>query len=374
MRWLGVFAIVAAAAVAGGAAVKPPAPPSGPATLKPNTTPTKSTGATPAPEGDASRAQSGGGTPVDIGGATQDSTATRPKQVVGLPPKNTTMSVTNGTGQKQWFYITLTPPSLTTPSYPQSEEVWNLGQVVFTGNFAAGEGVITPTNGPMGSATQGHFFLNAGNTANYAPTLTFSANIYVNGTAGTDNSQCITDVTQGAGIGATFAEVTLNVDGKYLGGEVVDISEVNGVNALWEMSLPLPSGNLSMAPPSGNYPYFFSTSGYLFPSQTTVPNWGTFGAGQLIPVESIANNPGASPTFSGDRNATLPYGAGTGTVGVYPFGCDNCTSRAVPGCPSGNYPAANLVEQTEAICQVYRAAQYQVGGNIGITLKQFPYP
>ncbi len=44
-----------------------------------------------------------------------------------------------------------------------------------------------------------------------------------------------------------------------------------------------------------------------------------------------------------------------------------------PSC-IGNYPAANLVEQTKEICQGYRAAQYQVGGNVGIILKQFPYP
>ncbi|MCE9620189.1 MAG: hypothetical protein K8R92_09805 [Planctomycetes bacterium] len=346
MRSLGLFGVVVMAVLAGAASVKPPVPP---------------------------KQQVGGGSAIPAGDPAPAEEIFRPSILGGLPAQFTTVSVKNATAQRQYFYIVLTPVSVSNPSYPHSEEIFNLGQVAFTGSFASGEGVITPTNGPMGTATQGHFFLNAGNTASFAPHLTFSANFYVNGTAGTNNSQCITDVTQGVGIGATFAEVTLNVDSRYLGGEVVDISEVNGVNALWEMTLPIPAGNLSMAPPNGHYPYFFSTSGYLFPAQTTVPNWGTFGANQLIPVPSIANNPGAAPTFSGDRNATLPYGAGHGTVGVYPFGCDNCISRDQPGC-TGSYPAANLVEQTKEICQVYRAAQYQTGGNVGIILKQFPYP
>ena len=290
-----------------------------------------------------------------------------PVKAMGLPATLTTMSVTNGTKQKQYFYITLTPVSQTVPSYPTSEEINNLSQVNFTGSFQPGEGVITPINS---SPLEGYFFLNAGTTASYAPQGTFSANFYTNGTPGTNNSQCYTGLP-GVGVGATFAEVTLNVDGAYLGDETVDISEVNGINSLWEVSLPLPSG--SLAPPSNNYPKYFSTSGYVFPNNNTVTPWGTFQQGQLIPVPKIANNPGRYWPCSGDANATLPYGVGKGTVGVYPFGCDNCTSRAKPGC-SGNYPPASLVQQSLSICQVLRNYNYQIGGNVGITLKTFPYP
>lgn len=290
-----------------------------------------------------------------------------PVKAMGLPTTFTTMSVTNGTNQKQYFYITLTPVSVTVPNYPAGEEINNLSQVTFTGNFQPGEGVITAIGG---SPLEGYFFLNAGNTANYAPQATFSANFYTNGTPGTNNNQCFTGLP-GVGVGATFAEVTLNVDGNYLGDETVDISEVNGINALWEVSLPLPAG--SLAPPSNNYPKYFSTSGYVFPNNNTVTPWGTFQQGQLIPVPTIANNPGRYWPCSGDANATLPYGVGKGTVGVYPFGCDNCTSRAKPGC-SGKYPPASLVQQSLSICQVLRNCNYQIGGNVGLTLKKFPYP
>lgn len=290
-----------------------------------------------------------------------------PVKVTGLPGSFTTVSVTNGTNQKQYFYITLTPVSVTVPNYPVSEEINNLNQVTFTGNFQPGEGVITTINS---SPLEGYFYLNAGNTANYAPNATFSANIYTNGTPGTNNSQCYSGLP-GVGIGATFAEVTLNVDGAYLGDETVDISEVNGINSLWEISLPLPSG--SLAPPSANYPKYFSTAGYVFPNNNTVTPWGTFQQGQLIPVPKIANNPGKYWPCSGDAFATLPYSVGKGTVGVYPFGCDNCTSRYKPGC-NGNYPPASLVQQSLSICQVLRNCNYQIGGNVGITLKKFPYP
>lgn len=290
-----------------------------------------------------------------------------PVKAMGLPATFTTMSVTNGTNQKQYFYITLTPVSATVPNYPAGEEINNLSQVTFTGNFQPGEGVITAIGG---SGLEGYFYLNAGNTAKYSPQATFSANFYTNGTQGTNNSQCFTGLP-GVGIGATFAEVTLNVDGNYLTEETVDISEVNGINALWEVSLPLPAG--SLAPPSNNYPKYFSTSGYVFPNNNTVTPWGTFQRGQLIPVRTIANNPGRYWPCSGDANATLPYGVGKGTVGVYPFGCDNCTRRVKPGC-SGKYPPASLVQQSLNICQVLRNYNYQIGGNVGITLKKFPYP
>jgi hypothetical protein len=150
---------------------------------------------------------------------------------------------------------------------------------------------------------------------------------------------------------------------------------VNGVNAKWEIVLPLPDGNLSQSPPNGHYPYFFDTAGYQFPNQTTT-SWGIFQSGQLIPVPSIANNPGEAFPFSGDREAQLLWDVGQGNVGVFPFGCDNCNSRAKPGCTDQAilYPPANTVQMRTSICQVYRDKTYQWGGTVGITLTQFPYP
>lgn len=288
----------------------------------------------------------------------------------GLPGTCTTLSITNSSGLKQYFYLSLTPISGT---YPASEQITQISQVNLTGNFAKGEGVITQYgDNPL----EGYFFLNKGTTANFAPGMTVSGRLFVNGTRGDNDSQCYSGVFPNHGTnGATYVEFTLNVDSTYgVTEETVDISEVNGVNSLWSVSLPLPAGNLSQPPPAGSYPWFFSTAGYLFPTQTTVPTWGTFAQGQLVPVATIANNPGASPVYSGDANAQLPYGIGKGTVGVYPNGCDQCTSRVKPGCSQASYPPASKVQQSLTICQVQRYYAYQIGGNVGITLKQFPFP
>jgi len=85
--------------------------------------------------------------------------------------------------------------------------------------------------------------------------------------------------------GATFVEVNLN-NSVF---DTVNISEVNGVTALWKVELPGRWTNKSFSDPQGN----------------------------LIPVGHIANNPGSGPTFFGDY----------GNPGVYPFGCTDCASR-----------------------------------------------
>lgn len=85
--------------------------------------------------------------------------------------------------------------------------------------------------------------------------------------------------------GVTFVEV--NLSGTTF--DTVDISEVNGVNAAWAISLP------------GHW----SNNSYLDHT------------GHLIPVATVANKPGAGPNFYGDY----------GNPGVYPFGCTNCASR-----------------------------------------------
>ena len=265
-----------------------------------------------------------------------------------LPTTFTTMSLTNSTSKKRYFFMTLTPPS----PYPAGEAYNNVNNVSFTvsgPNHVSGsnEGEIAVFPGTH--KLTGFFYLNANDTVSFSPNLTFSASFFVNGTnksthGGLSDCDCITGVHEGTlyegpGIGATFAEVTLNVDSAHLGQETVDISEVNGVNSLWSMSLPLPAN------PSTSYPQYFDSDNYVFCSATSTP-WGSFSQGQLIPVPSIANSPGKYP-FTGDRTATLSYctcppgGTGpmvcTGNIGVYPIGCDNCVSRSKPGCP--NCPA-----------------------------------
>jgi hypothetical protein len=107
--------------------------------------------------------------------------------------------------------------------------------------------------------------------------------------------------------------------------------------------------------------------------KTTTP-WGDFGWNEYIPVPLISNNPGNAPNFSGDSTAVLPYNIGLGNVGVFPFGCDNCISRATPGCNNATYPDVNSVKMPTNICTLFRDKTFQWGGTVGITLTQFPYP
>jgi len=98
--------------------------------------------------------------------------------------------------------------------------------------------------------------------------------------------------------GATFVEFSLSATAS----DNCDISEVNGVNAIW--SIDLPNGG-------------WITGAWASPSG-------------IIQVPRVENHPGASPTFYGDY----------GNPGVYPFGCSNCVSRynnpTAPASPPGN--------------------------------------
>ena len=305
--------------------------------------------------------------------------------VQGLPTTAMTVSLLNSTGAQQYFYINVLRPSKTTPGYPTSEEVKNLNsvQTTVTGpNTQSGEGSITAV-----TPRHGYFFLNQGDTVSFTTSpanLTFSAQIFTNGTnpnssVWPDSSQCITNVNaanqpvQGAGRGATFAEFTINGDTTYLLPDAADISEVNGVNAIYKITFPTVPNHAA----STNYPDFFCTSNYLF-SRKTVAYGVIFAKGQYIPVQSIQNRPGTN--FTGDASATLSpispainVPGGTpyfhGTVGVYPFGCDLCTGSSVPGCPP--YPTTS--PQKYAICQVARPVA-NLGGVMQIELKTFPYP
>lgn len=312
------------------------------------------------------------------------------KKIDGLPTNPTTVSVKNDTQSQAYFYINLTPPSQTTPSYPKAEEISDLSNVssMVTGpNTSSGEGTITKIN-----SLNGYFFLNAGDTVSFATTPnngTFSAQIFTNGTNPSMSSfpcdqQCVGGVDSRGkplkrqGRGATFAEFTINCDPDYLLPDTVDISEVNGVNALYKVTLPPISKHAS----STHYPQFFCCSSYLF-TKRTLTQWGTFASGQYIPVPSIANNPGPLFPFIGDGNGKLypispAKSAGSrrsysrGTVGVYPFGCDQCVRIVKPGCGTkSDYGATR--PQYHQICQISRPVP-NIGGNINVELRTFPYP
>lgn len=62
-----------------------------------------------------------------------------------------------------------------------------------------------------------------------------------------------------------------------------------------------------------------------------------------------------------------PIGTNSGRVGVYPFGCDDCTmaTSGAPSCTQGK----NEVPQKHAICNVQRNARYS-GGTVTITYLQ----
>ena len=90
---------------------------------------------------------------------------------------------------------------------------------------------------------------------------------------------------------AGFTPVEVNLSNSIF--DTVDISEVNGVTAAWNVTLPGPWFNDSYRDH----------------------------AGHKIPVSSIANHPG-TPDFYGDY----------GNPGVFPFGCTNCFSPTIIRC------------------------------------------
>ncbi|HEY9731958.1 MAG TPA: hypothetical protein V6C89_08600 [Drouetiella sp.] len=102
--------------------------------------------------------------------------------------------------------------------------------------------------------------------------------------------------------GATFVEVSLAASAS----DNCDISEVNGVNAIW--SIDLPNGG-------------WITGAWAAPNNQ--------GGSSILQVHHVENHPGNSPNFYGDY----------GNPGVYPFGCSNCVSRynnpTAPATPPG---------------------------------------
>ena len=71
--------------------------------------------------------------------------------------------------------------------------------------------------------------------------------------------------------------------------------------------------------------------------------------------------------------ANKPLGQNTGLVGVFPCGCDNCTSRAKPpqpSCPKSPPPPAYEHFQSQPICNVQRDAANS-GGDVEVIFHAF---
>jgi hypothetical protein len=181
------------------------------------------------------------------------------------------------------------------------------------------------TNTISNNSLQGSFTLQAkgseGDSINYTP----PAGMGINGNFafGTPPLNCPTGAFPN---GINLAEFILNNGFQGAGAqETIDISAVAGVNAFIRFSL---------------------TGG------------GTWNAGAT------------QPTVTEFENKAI--GDNVGQVGVYPYGCDNCTASANPpvcATPPTNAPNP-LVPQKEPICNVQRDASSS-GGTVAVTFKGF---
>lgn len=169
---------------------------------------------------------------------------------------------------------------------------------------------------------QGWFLLAAGATQAYAPPQ--GQGISGNFAFGSSPRNCPTDEYRN---GINLAEFILNNSFQGAGAqETIDISCVAGANALLAFAM------------SGG---------------------GRWNAGASLPAVS--------------RFANKPLGQNTGLVGVFPCGCDNCTSRAnppQPNCPSSPAPPAYEECQSQPICNVQRDATNS-GGDVEVIFQAF---
>ncbi len=227
----------------------------------------------------------------------------------------TALSVTNGSNAAVQVYLTLGAfPGFygTNPGYVQ-----NVQQVTFN-----------PPVTWSGSGLQGSFMLQRGQKVTYNPPpgTAISGNI----SFGTPPLSCPpTNYPNGINL----AEFTLdNNTPAYVHPpqapspqEAIDISCVNGVNCRMQFNL------------SGG------------------GNWGTAGQTSVT-------------TFSNLPLGTKPNSPNLNKVGVFPPGCDNCTSSDNPGCNNVwlNWGNAN----TKAVCNVQRPATSS-GGEVAVVFKQF---
>lgn len=167
---------------------------------------------------------------------------------------------------------------------------------------------------------QGWFTLKQGDSINYTP----PSGVGINGNFafGTPPINCPTDTYPN---GVNLAEFILNNDFQGAGAqETIDISAVAGVNAFLEFSM---------------------TGGGGWNAGTTEPN-----------VTQFANK---------------GLNDNCGLVGVFPYGCDNCTERVSPpscGGPPPPPPYGNC--QSAPICNVQRDASNS-GGTVSVTFNGF---
>ena len=105
------------------------------------------------------------------------------------------------------------------------------------------------------------------------------------------------------------------------------------------------------------------------------PSKSRLGANALIAFAMSGGarwNAGSShPAVS--QFANKPLGQNTGLVGVFPCGCDNCTSRAnppQPSCPKSPPPPAYEDFQPQPICNVQRDATNS-GGDVEVIFHAF---
>ena len=181
------------------------------------------------------------------------------------------------------------------------------------------------TNTLPGNNLQGSFILDKKGEAGGCVSYTPPAGVGINGNFafGTPPLNC---PPQAFPNGVNLAEFILNNDFQGPGAqETIDISAVAGVNALIR----------------------FSMTGA-----------GAWNAGSSQPNVAEFENKG--------------IGENSGQVGVFPYGCDNCTASVSPPiCPNPPIDAPNpLIPQKEAICNVQRDASSS-GGTVTITFRGF---
>jgi hypothetical protein len=147
------------------------------------------------------------------------------------------------------------------------------------------------------------------------------------------------------------------------------------------------SGNFAFGSPPLNCPTgefrnginlaeFILNNGFQGPgAQETIDISCVAGANALIAFAMSGGggwNAGSShPAVSHFANKALRHN--TGLVGVFPSGCDNCTSRANPpqrGCPQSPPPPAYEDPQSQPICNVQRDA-HNSGGDVEVIFQAF---
>lgn len=144
------------------------------------------------------------------------------------------------------------------------------------------------------------------------------------------------------------------------------------------------NGNFSFGTPPLNCPCpefpegvnlaeFILNNGFQVGGQETVDISCVCGANAFIKMELSASDwtsNGGAIQVSSMANSTRYQN--TGLVGVYPYGCDNCTSSDNPPSCVGQHPE---YANTLPICNVQRSAGSNLGGTVKIVFDGFtPVP